>query len=158
MSRPIVYLSGPMTGLSVGEAQEWRADVEAHLSPSIMCLNPLRGLGALQGPIKAVYGADEQVEIQAKTNDLALARDFLDTKRSDVILINLLGAQRVSVGTVMEIAWGYALQKPLVVAMEDGNVHEHCLINRSIDVRVYSVEDLWRTAWSLLMPGPLMEQ
>lgn len=156
MNKPIVYLSGPMAGLSVEEANVWRNAVRQHLEPDILCLSPLRGMDRLQGTIQPVYDVrDTSLGMGAKTSEMALTRDFLDTKRSDLILVNLLGASRVSVGTVMEIAWAYALQIPIIVAMEKDNVHRHCLIDESINVLVSSVDDLWKAARSLLLPDVL---
>lgn len=153
MNKPCVYLSGPMAGLTVQQANEWRAEVRKNLEPDVLCLSPLRGLDDLQGVIQPKYHPNMKEGFAATNSQMALTRDFLDTKRADIILINLLGAQRVSIGTVLEIAWGFAMHKPLVVAMEpEGNPHDHCLVNESIHVRVYSVEELWRVARSLLLP------
>ena len=61
-----------------------------------------------------------------------LTRDHLDCQNCDAIFVNLLGASTVSIGTVMEIAWGFAYRKPVVIAMEkEGNVHQHCMLNQS---------------------------
>jgi hypothetical protein len=34
-----------------------------------------------------------------------MTRDRFDATRCDVLLVNLLGAERVSIGTMMEVAW-----------------------------------------------------
>ena len=66
-----------------------------------------------------------------------MTRDFNDVKRCDAILVNLLGAKSASLGTVMELGWAYALQKPVVVAIEPiGNPHDrHPMIEETIRFR-----------------------
>jgi nucleoside 2-deoxyribosyltransferase len=72
-----------------------------------------------------------------------MTRDFNDVKQSDVLLVNLLGAKVPSLGTIMEMAWAFALQKPCVVAIEaTGNPHDnHPMIHEAMSFRVESLED-----------------
>jgi nucleoside 2-deoxyribosyltransferase len=57
-------------------------------------------------------------------------RDYNDTKTSDAILVNLLDCgQKVSIGTVMEIAWARAFQIPVVIVMEEDNIHQHAMLS-----------------------------
>lgn len=69
-------------------------------------------------------------------------RDHWDVMRCDVLFVNLLGAQTVSIGTVMEIAWGWAYKKPTILVMEKtGNIHEHSMIQESIGFRTDSLDE-----------------
>jgi nucleoside 2-deoxyribosyltransferase len=63
-----------------------------------------------------------------------MMRDFFDVKRCDVLLINLLGCEKMTTGTVMELGWAYAMQKPVVVAIEpEGNIHDtHPMVHEAI--------------------------
>jgi hypothetical protein len=87
-----------------------------------------------------------------------LDRDHSDVKGSQLIVVNLLGAKTVSIGTVMEIAWAHTLQIPTVVIIEDPvieehvtdgkpltiefvNPHEHSMLLASASYRVKSIED-----------------
>lgn len=56
-------------------------------------------------------------------------RDSWDCATADLILVNFMGATQISVGTVMEIAMGWAYRKPVVVAMEDDNIHHHAMLD-----------------------------
>lgn len=150
---PVVYLSGPMAGLTQDQAQNWRSQVKHRLEPYIECLDPMRGIVIPKGKtLKPHYGqSTAKLDKRVDGSKYALTRDFLDTKRSDLILVNLLEADKISIGTVMEIAWAYALQIPIVVALPlDNNVHNHCLINSSISVVVHSLNDLVEAALDLL--------
>jgi len=69
-----------------------------------------------------------------------MTRDRFDATRCDVLLVNLLGATKVSIGTCMEIAWADLKRTPIVVAMEpEGNPHEHCMITEAIGFRCDSM-------------------
>jgi hypothetical protein len=71
-----------------------------------------------------------------------MTRDRFDATRCDVLLVNLLGAKTVSIGTVMEIAWADNVRTPIVVAMEaKGNLHEHAMITEAIGFRVPTLEE-----------------
>lgn len=43
-----VYLAGPISGLTLDGAQEWREYFRTHVHPSIECYSPLRGKEYLQ--------------------------------------------------------------------------------------------------------------
>jgi nucleoside 2-deoxyribosyltransferase len=72
-----------------------------------------------------------------------MTRDFNDVRRCDALLVNLLGAAKPSLGTIMELAWAYAFQKPAVVAIEEkGNPHDgHPMIYEAIPFRVATLDE-----------------
>jgi len=72
-----------------------------------------------------------------------MARDFNDVKQADALLVNLLGAKKPSLGTIMELAWAFALQKPCVVVIEkNGNPHDnHPMIHEAISFRVDTLDE-----------------
>lgn len=56
-------------------------------------------------------------------------RDYNDVKTSDALLVNLLDYNnKVSIGTVMEIAWARVFQIPVVIVMEKENIHNHGML------------------------------
>ena len=144
-TKPLLYLAGPIAGISGAQAVDWR-DHAAHRLEihSIECLSPMRAKGALgaQERISTNYHDYERLGTFF-TSKAIMARDFHDVKRADVLLVNLLGAPRPSLGTVMELAWAYAMQKPAVVAIEpSGNPNDdHPLIHEAMPFRVDSLDD-----------------
>ena len=69
-------------------------------------------------------------------------RDFWDSNRCDALFVNLLGAERVSIGTVLEIAWAWSARNPVVLVMEDeGNPHEHAMLRECSYFRVPTVDE-----------------
>ena len=117
-----VYLSGPIAGLTYDDGQDWRTVAEASLKEAgIQGLSPLRAKGYLRqvGEISG-HGREYADMGVLSTPKAVLARDHFDATRCDVLLVNLLGAKRVSIGTVMEIAFAYEARIPIVCAMESG--------------------------------------
>ena len=66
-------------------------------------------------------------------------RDYFDCTRSTLVLVNLEGTERVSIGTVMEIAWAYQAKIPTIVVCPKGNIHHHVMLD---ECSTYQVETL----------------
>lgn len=152
-----VYLAGPISGCSYGEATDWREQASKELAEAgIKGLNPMRAKAHLShvkeftsdgDKYKLVHGAYDVMS----TNSGIMTRDRFDATRCDVLLVNLLGAPRVSIGTCMEIAWADLKRTPIVCAMEEsGNPHEHGMIMQAVGFRVTSLADALRVTKAIL--------
>jgi len=121
-----VYLAGPITGQSYGQAAGWRDE-----AVKVLAFNDIKGLSPMRGK---AYLSDED-KLADSYNDRTMSsvvginvRDFNDCKTCDALFVNFLGADRVSIGTVMEIAWARAFQKPIVIVIDEGNIHNHGML------------------------------
>lgn len=133
-----VYLAGPISGLTYDGAQDWRDQVAAALnSENVETLTPMRGKKFLKDEGVITSAAYENVIATSKAVN---RRDFFDCTRATCVFVNLLGAKRVSIGTVMEIAWAYQARIPTIVLMEKGNVHEHIMIEDACHYVVDNIE------------------
>lgn len=145
MTKPLVYLAGAIAGLSGLDATEWRLDADFRLGErGIETLNPMRAKDSLAGPQRISTNFHDYTDRGAfYTSRGIMTRDFNDVKRSDALLVNLLGLEKPSLGTIMELAWAYALQKPAVVVIEaEGNPHDgHPMIHEAIPFRVETLEE-----------------
>lgn len=133
-----VYLAGPITGVSYGAAVDWREQARMFLAPfGVLGYSPMRAKDYLQDEsvIKSFYQADTPLS----TSRGIMTRDRWDVRTADLVLMNLLGAQRVSIGTMMEAAWADLLRTPIVLVMEAGNLHEHPML---LEAAGYVVPDL----------------
>lgn len=116
---PTVYLCGPMGGLTFHEANTWRLHADDTLGDHfIEAINPLRHLD---------MGADEvfltaSYEAAMKTDRSITTRDRMDVKRSDLLLANLLAANKTSVGSAIEFGWADLLDIPVVTVLDPANV------------------------------------
>jgi nucleoside 2-deoxyribosyltransferase len=147
MSEKVVYLAGPITGLTFAGCTDWRNFAREQLAQAgIKGLSPMRGKEYLEAIARDTpFTADgDRYAIQGplSTNRGIMTRDRYDALRCDVLLVNLLGAGQVSIGTVMEIAWADSRRTPIVCAMEkEGNVHHHGMILEALGYRVPSLEE-----------------
>lgn len=140
-----VYLAGPITGLSFDGASDWRDYAKADLARSdIHGLSPLRAkeyLRQVNGPLTGTGEEYAHLGVLSLPRGVT-TRDRYDATRCDALLVNLLGADRVSIGTVMEIAWADQCRTPIVVAIEpQGNPHEHMMIAECIGFRVPTLDE-----------------
>lgn len=136
-----VYLAGPIQDLSYGEATEWRVYAKRVLgSVKINGYSPMRDKDYLSSEQK-LGGSYDQDDMPMSTGRGVITRDFYDVESSDAVLVYLLGATQISVGTVCEIAWAWQMRKPLVLVMEKtGNVHDHVFIKQMYGFRVDSLD------------------
>lgn len=155
---PSVYLAGPITGLTYDEGNDWREAVREDLeavgitaySP-LRAKNFLRAIGVLDSagtPDSAYMGLNPLSEPKGIT-----ARDRFDATRSDVVLMNLLGATRVSIGTMIEAGWADAARRPIVIAMEEDNVHRHAMLNEVAGFIVPTLEEAVAVVKAVLIPA-----
>lgn len=150
-----VYLAGPIAGLGYAAAVDWRDDVIAQLAADdIKGLSPMRAKEYLKH-VERDVGFSATCEEYGHLSPMSsprgiMTRDRYDATRCDVLLVNLIGAARVSVGTVMEIAWADLCRTPIVVAMEPGNVHEHAMVNEAIGFRCGTLDEAVHIVRSIL--------
>jgi nucleoside 2-deoxyribosyltransferase len=144
---PLVYLAGAIAGLAYDDATDWRQQAAGFLrSRGVETLDPMRAKKALASRNGGVISAsfhDYETEGAFFTSRGIMTRDFNDVKTCNALLVNLLGLKKPSLGTIMELGWAYALQKPAIVAIErDGNPHDnHPMIQEAMRFRVESIEE-----------------
>jgi hypothetical protein len=157
-----IYLSGPIDGLNYSEATSWRnyvSDTFARYT-GIVCHDPMR-----QRTYKTstdIVSADRPLADVVVTLDESMntdrgitLRDYHDTINSDLLFVNLHGARKVSIGTVIEIAWAWERRIPIIVVMEPtGNPHEHPMIREQISYRVHDLSRAIQVAVSVLNTEP----
>ena len=146
----IVYLAGPITGLSFDGCTDWREFAIKELSTvGITGLSPMRAKDYLRN--ERIVGDSYEDTVLSSSRGI-ITRDRWDTNRCDVILVNFLGAEKVSIGTVMELAWADAARVPSIVVIEPGNVHEHSMLREVTGFRVETLEEVLNVAKSILLP------
>ena len=122
-----VYLAGPISGLTYEGCTDWREFAQEELSKfDIEGVSPMRSKSILK---KYATIADEYPKHVLSTAKGITHRDMWDVRRCDIVLVNFVGAESVSIGTVLEIGAAYALSKPIVLCMEKGNIHRHAMVS-----------------------------
>ncbi len=144
-----VYLAGPIGGLTYDQAKYWRDDAsECLASHGIQAYSPLRAKQFLRK--HGTLTTQPYTENPLATRRGILTRDHWDCMTADLILVYLKGANTISMGTVMEIAFGHAYRKPIVAVMEQGNIHEHAMVNEAIDYRVDTLNEALHIVTAIL--------
>jgi len=127
MSKKALFLAGPLTGISYGDALDWRKYVESKLPADVIAFSALRGKGHITGErvLKNAYP-----EHLLSTPQGTITRDRYDVSRCDALFVNFLKTDQVSIGTIMEMAWADARRTPIILAMENGNIHDHAFVRQ----------------------------
>ncbi|MBS3170377.1 nucleoside 2-deoxyribosyltransferase [Candidatus Woesearchaeota archaeon] len=134
-----VYLAGPVTGLNYNERNSWRKSAISELAKY-----GITGISPQRDKTKLAFELDEDDSdlVKALCGEKGLVRrDFHDVQTCDVLLANLLGAQTISIGTMIEYGWANAFNKLIVTVIEKkGNPHEHVFIRELTGYRVETLE------------------
>jgi len=131
MSKPVMYLAGGITGYTYNEAVDWR-NLFASMIPDVECLSPMRGKAFLES--EGILGACGQHPLTMERG--IFIRDTFDVRRCDLFLANFLNSTVASIGTIFEIALAFELNKPIIIIMEEKNVHHHPFINEACSFEV----------------------
>lgn len=148
-----VYLAGPMTGTTPLGANGWRERAgECLLAMGIRALSPLRGKGFPVGEIDCNSPTEG-----LWSSDVSLTRrDYNDCTKADAVLMNLAGAEKVSVGTLIELGWATAKEVPVVVILDQNNPknpYNHPMVRALATCLVGSLRDGVRAVRELLIPA-----
>lgn len=147
--RPSCYLAGPIKGLAFDQATQWRARAKADLDEAgIDAFSPMRCKEYLraESDVGGQKVADSYAQYPLSTMKAITTRDRKDCMKCDAVLMYLLGAKVVSIGSMLEVAWADAARVPVVLVMEkDGsNVHEHGMVREMCGFQVDTLEEgLW---------------
>lgn len=111
MSKPSVYLAGPISGLTYDDSEGWRLIVREKLAPEVDAFSPLRSKNYLrkEGKLKGAYDY-----AALSTGKGITTRDRFDVMTSDLILVNFTAWKIVSMGTLIELGWADVARRPVV--------------------------------------------
>lgn len=147
----LVYLAGPITGLSYEGCTDWRdGAVEELAAHGLIGLSPMRGKDYLLGEKCVGDSYENDPGKWMSTAKAVAARDRFDCQRVDMVILNLLGAERVSIGSMIEVGWADAARVPIVLVMEDGNCMDHTMMTHLCGWQVDSLEKAIDTVVAIL--------
>jgi len=151
MKKFLLYCAGPITGISYGKSTNWRKHVAAKLPDYITAVSPMRGKSYLEAEKNIADSYEKHVLSSQKG---ITCRDRMDVMRCDMLLVNFLylATNKISIGSVMEIAWADAFRKPIVVAMKKDNLHNHAMIREVSGFIVPNLDKAIQVAIAVLSP------
>ena len=150
MDKPKVYLAGIISGLDYKSATTWREYAQQELDKAgIIGASPMRAKKHLNPEDKLdEMGYDKN---PMSTQEGITTRDRWDVMTCDVVLMNLLGAEKRSIGCSIEVGWADAWRKPIILVAEEGNVHEHAMLLQCCAYRVNTVDEAIDIAKKILV-------
>jgi len=136
MKKLSVYLSHPLSGLTVEEINKWYSPWILELkNREFIVYDPITMQTKLKELKTEKLGHIVSDRCDAITNDHSIyERDKWGVSQADIILVDLSGAKAISIGCTMEIGWGALLNKHVVVVMDKSNPHYHTFVLKSADV------------------------
>ena len=126
MNQPTVYLAGPIMGQTETEAKEWRMDMEEFLG-----YHRVRAVSPLRCEPDVAAGATYQAQYDCNkwgTPRSIGSKNLFDVRNCDLTFAYFPKGHPPSVGTLIEIGWARALDKPVVVVAEDPVLFNHPVI------------------------------
>lgn len=127
----LIYLAGPIGGMTWEEATGWRDNVKELLRP-LNCLSPLRDI-EVDGRLISLKGFTNTSDKKFLNNSRASGdlpfqilfdRDYRDVDICNGLFVNMIGAKKKSTGTIMEVSRAFKRGIPMVLAMEPDNINE----------------------------------
>ena len=144
-----VYLAGPITGTSYDECVDWRKYIRRALPAQIKAYSPMRAKDYLEEETDVKHIYEEKVMSSQRG---LFARDANDCRMCDGLIVNFIGAEKVSIGSVMEIAWFWWQRKPIVLIMAHGTVHDHPMIREACPFTVQTLDEAIHVMTAVLLP------
>lgn len=140
--QPTVYLAGAIAGLCFKGATSWREYAKEELAKSgIVGRSPMRAKEYLSDVTRFSKDCRDYAGNALSSTKGITTRDRFDVMTSDVILVNFLGTTTPSIGTSIELGWADAFRKPVVMAIEPDNVHDHAIVKEIAGYQVPTLDE-----------------
>lgn len=140
MSKIYVYLAGPITGCTDGEANDWREAVIDLLeaapankiwSHGFVGVSPLRC-----EPIIGDRYEPQYEDNKFGTPQVIAAKNKMDVARCDLTLAYQPAPYNdPSIGTLQELGWAVGLDKPVILVTDDDYMRENAVIKATVPWR-----------------------
>lgn len=126
-----IYLAGPIAECDNGEANDWREYVsEKFRLFGVKGISPLR-CEPITGTRYAGPLELQHTDLKFGTPRAISSKNFMDVQRCDMTFAYLpksLNERRPSYGTISEIGWSNALQKPVAIITDDPYIANHPVV------------------------------
>jgi nucleoside 2-deoxyribosyltransferase len=139
-----VYLAGPIAGQTGEAVNSSIAEKSAILADfGYLVYHPMVGKEKLinSNDIHIAQGYDFN---PIANNHAIFSRDKWMVMQADIVLADLAHAGgRVSIGTMMEIAWANLMGKQVIVIMPFGNIHDHLFVREAATIIFGDIEEAY---------------
>jgi len=139
-----VYLAGPITDCNLYEANDWRnAFIGKLRAMGVRGISPLR-CEPLHGERYAASYNDPRFGSPKAIG----SKNFMDVQRCDLTLAYFPEAEterRVSIGTIAEVGWAFAMRKPVIIVSEHKTITEHPVLIATSSWMLPTLDDAFDT-------------
>lgn len=77
-------------------------------------------------------------------------RDRNDVMSCDCVLAYLKGAEKVSIGTAVEFGWADAFRKPVVMVIDEDDIHNHPMLSTIAGFIIETLDEALHITLALL--------
>jgi nucleoside 2-deoxyribosyltransferase len=128
-----IYCVHPISGLSADEVFAYYTKIKKNLSNHYNVMIPMTGKSSLR--CTKEFRCEGYKDNPLTTNHAIFERDRWMVTQSDIIYANLIGAtEKVSIGSMFELAWASLLGKYVVLVMDKESIHRHAFVMEAADV------------------------
>ena len=128
-----IYCVHPISGLSADKVFAYYTNIKQNLSNHYNVMIPMTGKSSLR--CAKEFRCEGYQDNPITTNHAIFERDRWMVTQSDIIYANLIGAtEKVSIGSMFELAWASLLGKYVVLVMDKESVHRHAFVMEAADV------------------------
>lgn len=127
-----IYCARPISGCDYQLVVDYYHRIGSRLSlAGFRVLTPMCGKEYLRtDPKLKAHGHGAPVS----TNHAVKERDKWMVQTSNLVFVNLIDTDRVSIGSVMELAWADAFGAHSIVALSAENIHRHAFVLDCADI------------------------
>ncbi len=144
MSKLKVYLAGPIAGQTADGLSNSISEKVAILTDlGYLVYNPMIAKDNLiqKADVFTPFGYEA---LPVATEHAIFARDKWMVQQSDIVIADLTSSgSRVSIGTMMEIAWANLQGKMVIVILPRDNIHDHLFVHEAATHIFQSLDDVY---------------
>jgi len=129
-----VYCAHPISGLTWDEVVNYYNGIKEKLETiGLSVFQPMTGKGEIRTEISERF-QPLNFKSAVASNHAIFERDQWMVRNSDILYLDLTGAELTSIGCMMELAWASLLGKYTVVVMDKENIHRHAFVVEAADI------------------------
>ncbi len=129
-----VYCAHPISGLTWDEVVNYYNDIKEKLETmGLEVFQPMTGKSEIRTEIGERFQPAD-LKSAVASNHAIFERDQWMVRNSDILYLDLTGAELTSIGCMMELAWASLLGKYTVVVMNKENIHRHAFVVEAADI------------------------
>jgi len=138
-----IYTAGPISGQSYDQVVErYKEQIETLTEMGYRVFCPMTGKVSLRTELE--FKAEGYEDHPISNNHAIIERDRWMVKLCDVILCDLSSSgDRVSIGSMMELAWAHDHGIHTITIIPDGNIHEHAFVLEATDIRFRTLNEAY---------------